>query len=166
MLAVVLAETRGRYDDSLQCAKKSLPPPPPATRTSCSGARRGSTRHRRRGLPQLRRRNAEGFGRTGWAVREFTWDNKYVGVQVLLSKVLLAGGGDGDYADTLKQFRAKAGFFMCACIQKNGGNNTSQMDYVLDKNPLSMRTPELDGVARPELNELNGVARSRTAWRS
>lgn len=32
--------------------------------------------------------NAVSMGGTGWAVREFTWDNKYAGVQVLLSKVI------------------------------------------------------------------------------
>lgn len=31
--------------------------------------------------------NAVYFGGTGWAVREFSWDNKYAGVQILLSKV-------------------------------------------------------------------------------
>lgn len=32
--------------------------------------------------------NAVSMGGTGWAVREFSWDNKYAGVQVLLSKVI------------------------------------------------------------------------------
>jgi endoglucanase len=31
--------------------------------------------------------NAVGFGGTGWAVKEFSWDNKYAAVQILLSKV-------------------------------------------------------------------------------
>ncbi|KAE8784723.1 Endoglucanase 13 [Hordeum vulgare] len=105
-------------------------------------------------------RNAEGFGGTGWSVRVFSWDNKYAGVQVLLSKVLPAGGGEGDYANTLKQFRAKAEFFMCACIQKNGDNNRSHVDYVLGKNSLSMRTRELDGVAR--LGDHEAANRGRT----
>jgi hypothetical protein len=28
------------------------------------------------------------MGGTGWAVKEFSWDNKYAGVQTLLSKVI------------------------------------------------------------------------------
>ena len=31
--------------------------------------------------------NAASMGGTRWAVREFSWDNKYAGVQILLSKV-------------------------------------------------------------------------------
>lgn len=31
--------------------------------------------------------NAVYLGGTGWAVKEFSWDNKYAGVQILLSKV-------------------------------------------------------------------------------
>ena len=31
--------------------------------------------------------NSAGLGGTGWAVREFSWDNKYAGLQVLLTKV-------------------------------------------------------------------------------
>ena len=67
--------------------------------------------------------NAEAFGGTGWSVLEFSWDNKYAGLQVLLSKVLFEGRGAGDYADTLRQFQAKAEFFLCACLQKNNGHN-------------------------------------------
>ncbi|XP_021852458.1 endoglucanase 5 [Spinacia oleracea] len=64
--------------------------------------------------------NAASMGGTGWAVREFSWDNKYAGVQVLVSKLLLEGKG-GAYASTLKQYQAKADYFACACVQKNNG---------------------------------------------
>ena len=48
--------------------------------------------------------NAEAFGGTGWSVLEFSWDNKYAGLQVLLSKVLLEGGaGAYDLVITDKQ---------------------------------------------------------------
>ena len=33
--------------------------------------------------------NAASMGGTGWAAREFSWDNKYAGVQILLSKVTI-----------------------------------------------------------------------------
>ncbi|XP_052205112.1 endoglucanase 5 [Diospyros lotus] len=64
--------------------------------------------------------NAASMGGTGWAVREFSWDNKYAGVQILLSKVLMEGSG-GAHTAILKQFQAKADFFACACLQKNDG---------------------------------------------
>lgn len=71
--------------------------------------------------------NAEAFGGIGWSVLQFSWDNKYAGLQVLLSKVLFEGrsgsGGAAAYADTLKQFQGKAEFFLCACLQKNNGHN-------------------------------------------
>lgn len=33
--------------------------------------------------------NSVSMGGTGWAVKEFSWDNKYAGVQVLLAKVYI-----------------------------------------------------------------------------
>ncbi|GAB4842799.1 hypothetical protein Ancab_012777 [Ancistrocladus abbreviatus] len=66
--------------------------------------------------------NAASMGGTGWAVREFSWDNKYAGLQILLSKDLLEGKG-GAYASILKQYQAKADFFACSWLQKNGGYN-------------------------------------------
>ncbi|XP_047956995.1 endoglucanase 5-like [Salvia hispanica] len=66
--------------------------------------------------------NCESLGGTGWAVKEFSWDNKYAGVQIVLSKVLMDGGG-GAYTSTLQQYQAKADYFTCACMQKNDGYN-------------------------------------------
>ncbi|GFP79951.1 endoglucanase 5 [Phtheirospermum japonicum] len=66
--------------------------------------------------------NCVSLGGTGWAVKEFSWDNKYAGVQILLTKVLLDGAG-GKYTSTLKQYQAKADYFTCACLQKNDGYN-------------------------------------------
>ncbi|XP_038971173.1 endoglucanase 13 isoform X1 [Phoenix dactylifera] len=71
--------------------------------------------------------NAVSLGGTGWAVREFSWDNKYAGVQVLLTKVLMEGGSEA-YSSTLKQYQAKAEYFLCACLQKN-------MDYNVEMTP-------------------------------
>ncbi|KAL2329135.1 hypothetical protein Fmac_022562 [Flemingia macrophylla] len=65
------------------------------------------------------------MGGTGWAVKEFSWDNKYAGVQILLSKILLEGKA-GSYAATLKQYQAKADYFVCACLQKNDGYNVQK----------------------------------------
>ncbi|XLS49653.1 hypothetical protein HN51_010330, partial [Arachis hypogaea] len=69
--------------------------------------------------------NAVYMGGTGWAVKEFSWDNKYAGVQILLSKVLLEGKA-GSYASTLKQYQAKADYFTCASLQKNDGYNVQK----------------------------------------
>ncbi|KAK1385413.1 Endoglucanase [Heracleum sosnowskyi] len=66
--------------------------------------------------------NAVSMGGTGWAVNQFSWDNKYAAVQILLSKVLLEGGG-GAYTSTLKHYQTKADYFACACQQKNDGYN-------------------------------------------
>ncbi|KAG6422191.1 hypothetical protein SASPL_118755 [Salvia splendens] len=66
--------------------------------------------------------NCVAFGGTGWAVKEFSWDNKYAGVQILLTKLLLEGRA-GKYASTLQQYQAKAEYFTCACMQKNDGYN-------------------------------------------
>ncbi|XP_062090042.1 endoglucanase 5 [Humulus lupulus] len=67
--------------------------------------------------------NAVYMGGTGWAVKEFSWDNKYAGVQILLTKILLEGKVGGAYTSTLKQYQAKADYFACAMLQKNGGYN-------------------------------------------
>uniref|UniRef100_I1PI33 Endoglucanase n=2 Tax=Oryza glaberrima TaxID=4538 RepID=I1PI33_ORYGL len=115
---------RGKYDDSLQSAKKFYP--------SASGYQdellwAAAWLYEATGDEQYLRyvsQNAEAFGGTGWAVTEFSWDNKYAGLQVLLSKVLFEQGGSAaGYADTLKQYQAKAEFFLCACLQKNNGHN-------------------------------------------
>ena len=68
---------------------------------------------------------AVSFGGTGWAMKEFSWDNKYAGVQVLLTKVLLEGRAAA-YESTLKQYQAKADYFACACLQKNDGFNINK----------------------------------------
>ncbi|KAL6844178.1 hypothetical protein ACP4OV_025851 [Aristida adscensionis] len=114
---------RGRYDDSLLNAKKFYP--------SDSGYQdellwAAAWLYEATGDEEYLRyvsQNAEPFGGIGWATLEFSWDNKYAGLQVLLSKVLLEGGAAAGYADTLRQFQAKAEFFLCACLQKNAGHN-------------------------------------------
>nr|QCQ73715.1 endo-(1,4)-beta-D-glucanase [Litchi chinensis] len=112
---------RGLYDDSIKCAKQFY--------TSS-----GYSDELLWGATWLYRAteedyylkyvvdNAECMGGTGWAVKEFSWDNKYAGVQILLSKILMEGKG-GAYISTLKQYQAKANYFACACLQKNHGYN-------------------------------------------
>ncbi|XP_072969295.1 endoglucanase 11-like [Typha angustifolia] len=70
--------------------------------------------------------NADKFGGTGWAVSEFSWDIKYAGVQVLASKLLMERGDLQDkYKSKLEQYRSKAEFYLCSCLNKN--NNGSNV---------------------------------------
>ncbi|XP_031475956.1 endoglucanase 5-like [Nymphaea colorata] len=64
--------------------------------------------------------NANEFGGTGMAVTKFDWDNKYAGIQILLSKLMMDGQGK-QYNSTLAQFQDKAEYFLCANLQKNNG---------------------------------------------
>ncbi|XP_039820103.1 endoglucanase 13-like [Panicum virgatum] len=113
---------RGRYDDSLQGAKKFYPSESGYQDELLWAAAWLYEATGDEGYLRYVSQNAEAFGGTGWSVLEFSWDNKYAGLQVLLSKVLLEGGA-GAGADTLRQFQAKAEFFLCACLQKNNGHN-------------------------------------------
>ncbi|KHG02199.1 hypothetical protein F383_00334 [Gossypium arboreum] len=112
---------RGLYDDSIQCAKQFY------TSSGYSDEllwvatwlfRATGDEHYLKYVVD----NAVYMGGTGWAVKEFSWDNKYAGVQILLSKVLMEQKG-GAYISTLKQYQAKADYFACACLQKNDGYN-------------------------------------------
>ncbi|MQM20659.1 hypothetical protein Taro_053683 [Colocasia esculenta] len=94
--------------------------------------------------------NSASLGGTGWAVREFSWDNKYAGVQVLLAKVLMEDGTDA-YDSVLKQYQAKAEFFLCACLQKNNGYNVQMTSVYSDY--LSMTKGNLncpEGQVQPQ----------------
>ncbi|KAG8043917.1 hypothetical protein GUJ93_ZPchr0458g22622 [Zizania palustris] len=176
---------RGRYDDSLQSAKKFYPSglPPPDELLWAAAWLYEATGDQR--YLQYVSQNAEALGGTGWAVLEFSWDNKYAGLQVLLSKVLFEGGSAG-YAGTLKQYQAKAEFFLCACLQKNGGHNVkmtpggllyvsdwSNMQYVTSSTFLltvyadylaesrgTLKCP--DGEVKP--SEILGFARSQVDY--
>ncbi|KAK1296960.1 Endoglucanase 5 [Acorus calamus] len=85
--------------------------------------------------------NSEPMGGTGWAVREFSWDNKYAGLQVLLSKVLMEGAAFllAVYSDYLSMSNAKL-----SCPEGQIPSSDllkfaqSQVDYILGKNPMSM----------------------------
>ncbi|XP_028757979.1 endoglucanase 11 [Neltuma alba] len=70
--------------------------------------------------------NGHSFGGTGWAITEFSWDVKYAGLQVLASKFLVEEKHKA-YADTLEQYRSKAEFFMCSCLNKNNGSSNNNV---------------------------------------
>lgn len=62
--------------------------------------------------------NAGSLGGTTMAMNEFSWDDKYAGVQVLASKFFMQGRG-GQNKEVMQQYQEKAEYFMCACLQKN-----------------------------------------------
>lgn len=45
---------------------------------------------------------------------------------VVIPKQVLMDGVGGAYTSTLKQYRAKAEYFFCACLQKNNGYNVER----------------------------------------
>ncbi|KAL5989306.1 Endoglucanase [Asimina triloba] len=65
--------------------------------------------------------NGNSLGGTGWAIREFGWDVKYAGVQVLVSKFLMQGKA-AHYASVFEQYQQKAEYFMCSCLGKGSQN--------------------------------------------
>ncbi|CAK9238051.1 unnamed protein product [Sphagnum jensenii] len=86
--------------------------------------------------------NAASLGGTGTAMNQFSWDNKYVGVQLKATKLLFDGTATA-YTSTLQAYQAKAEYFLCAALQKNKGpqiqltpggllsiQNSSNMQYV------------------------------------
>ncbi|KAJ8429019.1 hypothetical protein Cgig2_014998 [Carnegiea gigantea] len=112
---------RGSYDDSLENARTFYPSSGYTDELLWAAAWLYRATNKDSYLKYVVQ-NAASMGGTGWAAREFSWDNKYAGVQILLSKVLLDGNG-GQYTSTLKQYKAKADFFACSCLQKNNGYN-------------------------------------------
>ncbi|KAF9590101.1 hypothetical protein IFM89_030849 [Coptis chinensis] len=69
--------------------------------------------------------NANGFGGIGWAITEFSWDVKYAGVQILASKFLM-DGKNMEHSDILEQYRSKAEYYLCACLNKNNESNVDR----------------------------------------
>ncbi|KAE8724216.1 Endoglucanase 11 [Hibiscus syriacus] len=62
------------------------------------------------------------FGGIGWAISEFSWDVKYAG--------LLDKDQHKQHAHILKQYRSKAEYYLCSCLNKN--NDT---DDNVDRSP-------------------------------
>ncbi|XP_019456304.1 PREDICTED: endoglucanase 11-like [Lupinus angustifolius] len=64
------------------------------------------------------------FGGTTWAMTEFSWDVKYVGVQVIASMLLMEEKHKKHEA-ILKQYRSKAEHYLCACLNLNQNSSTN-----------------------------------------
>ncbi|KAF9666459.1 hypothetical protein SADUNF_Sadunf16G0231500 [Salix dunnii] len=66
--------------------------------------------------------NAHVFGGITWAITEFSWDVKYAGVQ-LIASTLLAGKRHKKHQHILKEYRSRAEYYLCACLNKNNVTN-------------------------------------------
>ncbi|KAF3443418.1 hypothetical protein FNV43_RR13100 [Rhamnella rubrinervis] len=65
------------------------------------------------------------FGGTGWAITEFSWDVKYAGLQLMASK-LLVEEKQQQHTQILEQYRSKAEYYICSCLNKNNGSNVER----------------------------------------
>ncbi|GFQ05108.1 endoglucanase 11 [Phtheirospermum japonicum] len=69
--------------------------------------------------------NAVPFGGTTWAITEFSWDVKYAGLQILAAMVILLPL-EGKNEQTLREYRSKAEFYICASLNKNNSTNVKR----------------------------------------
>ncbi|MCO5562311.1 hypothetical protein L7F22_015937 [Adiantum nelumboides] len=68
-------------------------------------------------------KNAYSMGGTGWNMKELSWDVKYAGVQILVSKILLEGKAYGSDVGVLQQYQRGAEYYLCSLLRKNTGDN-------------------------------------------
>ncbi|KAE9596248.1 hypothetical protein Lal_00048765 [Lupinus albus] len=68
---------------------------------------------------------AHSFGGIGWSISEFSWDVKYAAIQLLASK-FLNEEKHKKHGDILEQYRSKAEFYICSCLNKNNGSNVER----------------------------------------
>lgn len=67
-------------------------------------------------------KKADNFGGIGWSISEFSWDVKYAGIQIIASK-LFAEEKHRKHKIILGQYKLKAEFYICSCLNKNNGSN-------------------------------------------
>ncbi|KAH7860841.1 hypothetical protein Vadar_018647 [Vaccinium darrowii] len=65
------------------------------------------------------------FGGTTWAMTEFSWDVKYVGVQ-LIASMLLVEERHKEHKQILEQYRSKAEHYLCATLNKHNSTNVQR----------------------------------------
>lgn len=71
--------------------------------------------------------NAHNFGGTTWAITEFSWDVKYAGVQILAAKMIMEEKHqENSHIHILEQYRSKAEFYICSCLNKNNSTNVDR----------------------------------------
>lgn len=69
--------------------------------------------------------NARSFGGIGWAITEFSWDVKFAGLQILASK-LLHDEKQKQHSEILQQYKSKAEYYLCSCLNKNDNGSNVQ----------------------------------------
>nr|XP_004491466.1 endoglucanase 11-like [Cicer arietinum] len=69
--------------------------------------------------------NAHDFGGTTWAMTEFSWDVKYVGVQVIAATLLMEEKHK-KHEVILNKYREKAEYYICSCLNLNKVNNVER----------------------------------------
>uniref|UniRef100_A0A2N9F1G4 Endoglucanase n=1 Tax=Fagus sylvatica TaxID=28930 RepID=A0A2N9F1G4_FAGSY len=62
----------------------------------------------------------EGAGNTGGVRTTFSWDDKFIGAQVLVAKLVLEGKVEN--SGKWEQYKSQAEQFICSCLQKGNGN--------------------------------------------
>ncbi|XP_051124836.1 endoglucanase 11-like [Andrographis paniculata] len=64
--------------------------------------------------------NAMSFGGITWPISEFSWDVKYAGLQIIAS-MLPTAGLTRHQKRILEQYGSKGEYYVCACLNLNGG---------------------------------------------
>nr|XP_027061660.1 endoglucanase 11-like [Coffea arabica] len=65
---------------------------------------------------------AQFFGGITWAMQEFSWDVKYAGVQVIAAMLGMKKKHE-EHSQILQEYRFKAEYYICACLNKNNTTN-------------------------------------------
>ncbi|KDP39180.1 hypothetical protein JCGZ_00937 [Jatropha curcas] len=69
--------------------------------------------------------NALGFGGITWAISEFSWDVKFPALQ-LIASMLFTEERHRKHEHILQQYRSKAEFYLCSCLNKNNVTNVER----------------------------------------
>ncbi|XWS51827.1 hypothetical protein CRYUN_Cryun11dG0015800 [Craigia yunnanensis] len=70
---------------------------------------------------------ANEFGGITWAITEFSWDVKFAGLQIIASMLLMEERHRKmKYKHVLEQYRSKAEYYLCACLNKNNATNVNR----------------------------------------
>ncbi|KAK4491746.1 hypothetical protein RD792_002521 [Penstemon davidsonii] len=69
---------------------------------------------------------AQSFGGTTWAISEFSWDVKYAGLQIIAAMLPMEGKSEVE-KQILEQYRSKAEYYICSCLNKNNNNNNTNV---------------------------------------
>ncbi|GMJ10359.1 glycosyl hydrolase 9B8 [Hibiscus trionum] len=70
---------------------------------------------------------ANEFGGITWAISEFSWDVKFAGLQTIASMLLVEEKHrKSETKLVLEQYRSKADYYLCACLNKSNASNVQR----------------------------------------